>query len=257
MKLSTVRRIVTHKGAVIGSCPVCGSPTVFVQLDANVREGLQCLRCRASSRHRHVAYLLAELLGVKKLRAARRRGLERDVYIAEDAGPTPDALVGAPRVTLSGFHPGVEPGAPLSRGATCQNLERLTYDDASFDVVVTEDVLEHVRRPQQAFDETRRVLRPDGVHLFTVPYTPDRKTLIRVDTTGEGDVLLMAPEWHGDAIRGRILAYRTFGYDLLDDLTERGWDTTVQLPGFADRRRGIFESLVLVSRRRGSGAAEQ
>lgn len=252
VKLATIRRIAIHRGAVAGRCPSCGRLALFVQLDVNVREGLQCVRCRASSRHRHLAFTLAEMLGATSLRAARRRGFDKDVYIAEDTGPTPDALAGAPRVTFSGFHPGVELGAPLSRGkTTCQDLERLTFPDRSFDVVVTEDVLEHVRRPEIAFAEIHRVLRPGGVHVFTIPYTVDRRTLTRVDTTGDEDVVLMEPEWHGDAIRGRILAYRTFGYDVLDELQHHGFETELRLPTFADRRCGIFESIVLVSHRRG------
>jgi SAM-dependent methyltransferase len=251
VKASTIRRIAAHRGVVVGRCPVCGHRTIFVQLATSVREGLQCARCGASSRHRHVAHVLAELLGAQSLAAARRAGFDRDVYVAEDTGPTPDALVGHPRVALSGFHPGVALGASLGRGATCQDLERLTYKDCSFDIVVSEDVLEHVRDPRKAVIEIHRVLRPGGVHVFTIPFRPDRPTLTRVDTSGDEDVHLMEPEFHGDAIRGQILAYRTYGYDLFEELAACGFATDIRLPTFADRRGGIFESLVLISRRLG------
>lgn len=45
--------------------------------------------------------------------------------------------------------------------------EALPYSDASFDVVVCWDVLEHVRSPRAVLAETRRVLRPGGVALAT------------------------------------------------------------------------------------------
>ncbi|SDZ73787.1 bifunctional 2-polyprenyl-6-hydroxyphenol methylase/3-demethylubiquinol 3-O-methyltransferase UbiG [Rubrimonas cliftonensis] len=44
--------------------------------------------------------------------------------------------------------------------------EALPYDDASFDVVVCVDVLEHVADLAAVMAETARVLRPDGLFLF-------------------------------------------------------------------------------------------
>jgi glycosyltransferase involved in cell wall biosynthesis/SAM-dependent methyltransferase len=47
--------------------------------------------------------------------------------------------------------------------------EPLPCADASFDVVVCTEVLEHIRKPQAAIDEFFRVLRPGGVLLISVP----------------------------------------------------------------------------------------
>jgi SAM-dependent methyltransferase len=44
-------------------------------------------------------------------------------------------------------------------------VERLTVPDASFDLVICTQVLEHVRRPEEALAEIARVLRPGG-HAF-------------------------------------------------------------------------------------------
>jgi ubiquinone/menaquinone biosynthesis C-methylase UbiE len=45
---------------------------------------------------------------------------------------------------------------------------RLPFDDAEFDLIVSDEVLEHVQDYGAAFAELRRVLKPDGlsVHLF-------------------------------------------------------------------------------------------
>ena len=42
--------------------------------------------------------------------------------------------------------------------------------DASFDTILVLDVLEHVRRPFQAVDELRRVLKPGGRLYLTAPF---------------------------------------------------------------------------------------
>lgn len=47
--------------------------------------------------------------------------------------------------------------------------EPLPCSDASFDVVVCTEVLEHIRQQQTAIDEFYRVLRPGGVLLISVP----------------------------------------------------------------------------------------
>jgi SAM-dependent methyltransferase len=46
--------------------------------------------------------------------------------------------------------------------------ERLPFPDATFDVVLAQDILEHVQDPTATLREMRRVLRPDGCALVTV-----------------------------------------------------------------------------------------
>lgn len=55
----------------------------------------------------------------------------------------------------------------------------LPWDDATFDVVWSHSVLEHVRDPGQVLDEVKRVLRPDGVQLALIDlqdHYGDRRT---------------------------------------------------------------------------------
>jgi SAM-dependent methyltransferase len=47
--------------------------------------------------------------------------------------------------------------------------EPLPFDDASFDVVVAGEMLEHVRAPEELVAEVRRVLRPGGTFAGSVP----------------------------------------------------------------------------------------
>jgi SAM-dependent methyltransferase len=49
------------------------------------------------------------------------------------------------------------------------DLEELSFEDGSFDLVVCFEAIEHVPDPSRALDCLRRVLRPDGVLLISSP----------------------------------------------------------------------------------------
>ena len=57
--------------------------------------------------------------------------------------------------------------------------EPLAFDDASFDVVVAGELLEHLRDPHRIVDDARRVLRPGGVFVASVPNAYRLKNRLR------------------------------------------------------------------------------
>jgi SAM-dependent methyltransferase len=58
--------------------------------------------------------------------------------------------------------------------------ERLPFDDASFDVVVAAELLEHLREPESVVAEVARVLRPGGTFAGSVPNAYRLKNRLRV-----------------------------------------------------------------------------
>ena len=102
------------------------------------------------------------------------------------------------------------------------DFQKLQFGDGEFDVVIASDVFEHVRRDRQAFAEILRVLKPGGSLVLTVPYDHSReKTIQRVDTSGESDIHLLEPEYHGGG--GHTLTYRNYGRDLLSLMHTAGF----------------------------------
>lgn len=258
MRVSTLIRLV--KSASLhrfGKCLVCGRRTLFLVGNApnalHVRESLVCVFCRSFSRKRHVAIELLRHFGLPLTSLAQnRRALQGfRIYSAVSNDPIYRAIgAGNPNYVASEFFPDVPLGA-RKNGVLCQSLEALTFTDGSFDVVITEDVLEHVRHPDAAFREIWRVLKPGGAHIFTVPLTLDQPTVERVRFNGDAIEHLLPPEYHGDALRGEILAYRNFGIDLLDRLAHFGFQTRLSLAQYFDTARfGIADSIALVSVKR-------
>jgi SAM-dependent methyltransferase len=57
--------------------------------------------------------------------------------------------------------------------------ERLPFADASFDVVVSAELLEHLREPRRVVEEVGRVLRPGGKLVGSVPNAYRLKNRLR------------------------------------------------------------------------------
>ncbi len=49
------------------------------------------------------------------------------------------------------------------------NLEKLPFEDNSFDAVTSLWVLEHLKNPEAVFAEIYRILRPSGIFMFATP----------------------------------------------------------------------------------------
>src|SRR5262249_7387829 len=131
-----------------------------------------------------------------------------------------------PNFICSEYFPEMKAGNERN-GVIFENLECLTFADGQFDLVITEDVFEHIRRPNKAFGEVNRVLKHGGHHIFTIPFMFDRKTLCRVNTDTDEDVYLVPPVYHLDTLRDKVLVYTDFGYDLFDTLSALGFWTDI------------------------------
>ena len=107
----------------------------------------------------------------------------------------------------------------------CQDVQGLTFDDATFDLCTSTEVFEHVPDDRKGFSEIRRVLRPGGRFVFTVPLTQAAKTVERARLVDGKLQHLLEPEYHGDVIRGqgKVLCFRNYGRDILDRLRDSGF----------------------------------
>lgn len=208
-------------------CRICGREQVFVRELPAIRETYRCSGCRGSLREREQAAALLHVLDAPdaSLADAVGRGALAGMAIYEPGttGPFRALLQGLPGYRQSCFYPSAERDqAPA--GIPHQDLEALNFADASFDLVMSSDILEHVRRPRRAMAEVARVLRPGGHHVFTVPMqSPIReRSVARVDTSGDEDIELLPPRYHGNGRGGRSLVYTDFGLDILELLASAG-----------------------------------
>ena len=124
---------------------------------------------------------------------------------------------------LSEYFDNVSPGS-LRGDVRCEDVQSLSFADGSFDVCTSTEVFEHVPDDARGFREIRRVLRPGGVFVFTVPMHPF-STVTRARLVNGKVEHLLSREWHSDRLRGRcgVLCYRNYGEDIVDRLLAAGF----------------------------------
>lgn len=195
-------------------CPICG-PSLLVRLAATPI-GVRCARCAGS------AITLALVSVLKSVRPGFRGDA---VYELSAHGPLYEFLRREVRgLTASEYFDDTPPGEQVN-GVLCQDVRSLTFPDASFDVCTSTEVFEHVPDDALGFREIRRVLRPGGIFVFTVPLSASPVTVERVVARDGGIEHLLPPEYHDDRIRGRgaVLVFRDYGIDITERLRAQGY----------------------------------
>lgn len=217
-----------------GECLVCGRASSFVTgwsysgdrfnglTLPNWREWLVCRSCGLSNRHRACAFMA---------RAAFSRAAGHEsagVYAMECVTPFFAWLrstFGASSTHGSEYlGPSVRPGS-IVHGIRHEDVENLSFDSASFRLVVSNDVLEHVFDPRRACAEIARVLVPGGHLLLTVPIDLGAaRSVARARRNGDRVEHLATPAYHGDPLNEQgCLVVTDFGWDILDDLLDGGF----------------------------------
>ena len=113
-------------------------------------------------------------------------------------------------------------------GTLHQDLCALTFSDASFDLLLCNELFEHVQDLELAFREIARVLRPGGRLVATCPLAfGQAEAIVKArhnPSTGELDHLT-EQEFHGDPVRPKAgsLVYRIPAWDVLGQLQAVGF----------------------------------
>lgn len=210
----------------VARCPFCG-PSMFVRLNLD-EAGLRCVRCAASTVHLSVGLALAKVL--PDLAAVDACELSAD-------GPFVEHLRRRARsAAFSEYQPEVVPGTQW-QGVRCEDVQNLTWADASFDLITHTEVFEHVPDDARGFAELRRVLRPGGRMVFTVPMSDMTHTVERARLNVDGEVEhLLPPQYHVDPFKGNapVLVFRDYGRDIVQRLQRAGFDEVqIVRPAFA------------------------
>ena len=205
-----------------GKCFICGNTVDFqIKEGFSLRE-VQCPACKGTKRSRDLAgVIMKSFLHSADISLAEGLNYLADVaiYEAQASGPIHGYLSRLPKYTCSEYLDNVPPGSVGKGGIRCEDLESLSFPDDSFDLVVTQDVFEHIDNPDAAFKEIYRVLKPGGYHIFTIPFHEGADTVTRAKKENGHVISILPSVYHGDPLRqSGSLVYTDFGENILEHL---------------------------------------
>jgi len=218
-----------------GFCPCCDTAQVFTSDSEWFRDFLICPNCRSVVRERALALVLKEILPHW-----------RDLAIHESSPAQRGLSALMPRVAkgyvASHYFPTKSFGSMVD-GFRNENLEHQTFDNNTFDCVITLDVMEHVFHPDRVYSEVYRTLKPGGYYLHTFPIrkylVEAAKPLAELNQDGSVKHLTDRPEYHGNPIdhTGSLVTY-DYGYDVSKQIAQ--WAPfDVRISRFWDRTHGV------------------
>lgn len=179
------------------------------------KESLICAFCGSKLRNRRLARAILDLFptrsgACRSFREWTRSPEAAGLAIAEVNGidGLHDYLKRLPGVRYSEYQP--EAGS----AARCEDLCALSYPDATFDIVLSSETLEHVPDLERALGEILRVLKPGGVHAFTIPRAPGvENTFTRARLSDEGTLIHQATPLHHPNGDSGYFVFTEFGDD--------------------------------------------
>ncbi|NOS86107.1 MAG: class I SAM-dependent methyltransferase [Ignavibacteria bacterium] len=206
-----------------GICPSCNKEVVFRSRDSWLRDNFYCTNCYSIPRER------ALMLVIEKY-YPNWKELKIHESSPETKGTSLKLKTYCSAYTASQYYNDAEPGKSIN-GFINQNLENQTFDDNCFDLVITQDVMEHVVNPEKAFAEIARTLKPGGAHIFTVPLVNKFQPTERWAVLDENSNIkfLKTPEYHGNPIdpKGSPVTMH-WGFDIVDHIkSASGMDTEI------------------------------
>ena len=257
------------KGKAKGFCIPCGKAVTFrfdmkaggrTEGDAahpNWRESLICSSCNMSNRQRLIAALIIqhlehEISGQRVYLMEQKTRLFKwvaDKYknhsIAGSEYFGPD-YQGGSVIGVMGYQAPLRIGNLLDSlrykvsllysmlrmgGIRHEDVTDLSFSDESLDMIVSNDVFEHVPDPIKAFSECSRVLKSGGLMLATIPFHYDNNESISRAKMVDGRLEhLLPPMYHGNPVSADgSLVFTDFGWDLLEDIVSVGFsDVSVE-----------------------------
>ena len=221
-----------------GHCEICSKTTVFLMDWSNsynypeckmpsFREGLLCPGCMLSNRLRFMAKYLT--------RQVQENGKDyTDVYLYEQvtnfykyvknnlnkADVIGSEYLGANRIS-----------GEIIDGIRHEDALSLSFLDDSIDIMVSNDVYEHVPDIGKALQEACRVLRSGGKLLFSIPFQSAEPNSRQRVTFIENELQYLLPEqYHGNPIseKGSLVFY-DFGWDILETCKDAGFKDAYML----------------------------
>jgi hypothetical protein len=206
------------KFEISGYCPVCESAQTFrAERDGPLDEkwfpnwfrgDLKCLGCLSIPRERAIAHVIEQV-------APQWR--QMSIHECSPSGVFSGKLQRqcANYITTQ-YDPSTPFGSLSPKGWRNEDLQNQTFADEIFDLVITQDVFEHLLLPGRAAREIARTLKFGGMAVMSVPLVRQWGGTRRRAALVDGKVIHLLPEeYHGNPVGdGRALVTVDWGPEI-------------------------------------------
>jgi len=210
-----------------GFCELCGKNTKFLVQNKEIncqtgrfRRSLKCKICNLINRKRFVLSYLQNFIENSKTKCSVYMYEQiTDVYKFAQKEFYDIILVGS---EFLGYDK--KPGEIVHTIRNESALD-LSFKDESFDIIISQDVYEHVPDIKTALKEAFRILKQNARILVTIPFKWDKeKTVRRAELIDGNERHHLPPEYHGNPVskKGSLVFY-DFGWDFVSMLREAGF----------------------------------
>lgn len=188
-------------------CPLCCRKTPFISFKRTVI-ATRCLFCSNTCVNLSLIPVIRNILPVSS------------AYEMSSYGGTHDFLKqNVPYLQISEFYPNHKLGSFVN-GIRNEDVQKLTFKDESFDLVTSNQVMEHVPDDIAGYKEIYRILKPEGFFIFSVPLFNIEKTIQRAAIFNGSIKHFEIPEYHGSRLEGPK-SVLTFWKHSSNDITSR------------------------------------
>ncbi len=233
-------------------CYICGNSFILPNPCeiTNLRETILCHNCGATMRQNNVAQTILKATETRasSLSVAANDIDKLKIYVLESYGPIYNVLSKSSNTTCSEYWNDIPSGTVVGK-VRCEDVQNLSFPDESFNIIISQDVFEHVPDPELGFKEIYRTLKVGGYHIFTVPYSKNLKISVTRARYNIGKINhVLPPVYHEDGLRPEgILVYTDFGLDFGENLKRIGFQFDTIETEFAEYSGG--DSIVFVCKK--------
>jgi len=225
-----------------GYCKACDSHSSFqvdklygsIQTDQgwlpNWRERLICPECQLNNRQRAMIHIIKQAV-LEQKKKNNPENSEIKLYAMEQITPLFSWLKNNLDLDCIGSEylgEDIKPGSLVNGiipNMRHENVQDLSFDSNSLDLIVSNDVLEHVDQPHLAISEMGRILKPEGEVFISVPfYTNRQSSESRAGFVNGKLVHHLSEQYHGNPLSEKgSLVFQDYGWDFLDWLRGAGF----------------------------------
>jgi SAM-dependent methyltransferase len=211
-----------------GYCQYCEKDTAFLSdwqysdgTAPNYRERLFCNHCGLNSRQRFILHYAKNIL--------KGRNETPELFCYEQTTDFYRHLTKTMNnavVTGSEYLGDDKTSGEIVNGIRHEDALSLSFESEFFDIIISNDVYEHVPDVIKALHEAYRCLKKDGILIFSVPFFMNKKTTEQralIDNKGN-TVHLLPEQYHANPVSQKgSLVYYDFGWDILNFCKEAGF----------------------------------